>query len=208
MTEFDPSRTGVNQASAAVAKPLRADAQRNVERLILAAREAFAAHGAGASLDDIARQAGVGSGTLYRHFPTRLSLMEAVYRDGVERLCATGDQLLESEPAADVLADWLRAFVTYVSQKRGLAGALNSGLGKDADLFAGCNAMIAETGGALMARAQEAGVLRRDVELMDLLRLTGAIAHAGETSPEGSVLSERLLQLAMDGMRPRSGADR
>jgi AcrR family transcriptional regulator len=206
MTEFDPSRTGVNRPAATVARPLRADAQRNVERLILAAREAFAAHGPGASLDDIARQAGVGSGTLYRHFPTRLSLMEAVYRDGVERLCAAGDRLRDTEPAAEALADWLRAFVTYVSQKRGLAGALTSGLGKDADLFAGCHAMISETGGALLARAQEAGVLRRDVELMDLLRLTGAIAHAGETSPEGAVLSERLLRLAMDGLRPRPDA--
>jgi hypothetical protein len=133
--------------------------------------------------------------------------MEAVYRDGVERLCAAGDRLLDTEPPEQALADWLRGFVSYVSQKRGLAGALTRGLGKDADLFAGCNAMIAETGGALLRRAQEAGVLRRDVELMDLLRLTGAIAHAGETSPEGAVLSERLLQLVIDGLRPRSGPD-
>ena len=102
----------------------RADAQRNVERLIAAAREAFTAHGPNAPLDDIARTAGVGAGTLYRHFPTRLALFEAVYRDSVERLCADGEWLAATEPPAEALVDWLKGFVTVVSQKRGLAAAL------------------------------------------------------------------------------------
>src|SRR5687767_9418019 len=89
---------------------LRADAQRNIERLVDAAREAFTEYGAEASLDDIARRAGVGSGTLYRHFPTRLSLMEAAYRAGVEQLCARGEQLRDAEVAGEALIEWLRAF--------------------------------------------------------------------------------------------------
>src|SRR6476660_422478 len=90
----------------------RADARRNIERPIAAAREACAAHGPNASLDDIARAAGVGAGTLYRHFPTRLALFEAVYRDNVERLCAEGDRLAASEAAGPALIDWLQGFVT------------------------------------------------------------------------------------------------
>src|SRR5438874_8443714 len=99
------------------ARALRADARRNVAALIAAARQAFAAEGANAPLDDIARAAGVGSGTLYRHFPTRLALVEAVYRDSVERLCAEGERLTMTRPPADALVDWLRGFVTVVSEK-------------------------------------------------------------------------------------------
>jgi AcrR family transcriptional regulator len=178
-----------------------------VERLIVAAREAFATHGPGASLDHIARNAGVGSGTLYRHFPTRLALLEAVYRDGVERLCAQGQELMVTEEAAEALVDWLKGFVSYVAQKRGLAGALAGAMGMEATLFAECHTMITATGGALLERAQKAGALRDDVELADLLRLAGGIAYAGETSPEGSVLSERLLSLALDGLRSRPPAE-
>lgn len=186
----------------AAGRRLRADAQRNVERLVAAAREAFAEHGAEASLDDIARSAGVGSGTLYRHFPTRLSLMEAVYRAGVEQLCARGEQLRDAEVAGDALIEWLRAFVTYVAQKHGLAKALVPTIGKDASFFAECQGMINATGGALLDRAKAEGALRSDVELSDLLWLAGSFAQAGENSQEGPALSERLLMLAIDGLRP------
>src|SRR4029079_17158100 len=127
--------------AAAPARARRADAQRNVERLIVAARDAFAAHGPNASLDDIARAAGVGAGTLYRHFPTRLALFEAVYRDSVERLCAEGERLSATEPAGQALVDWLQGFVTVVSQKRGLAAALTDE-GRTSELFAQCHTMI------------------------------------------------------------------
>jgi AcrR family transcriptional regulator len=182
---------------------LRADAQRNVQKLLDAAREAFAAEGPNAPLDDIARAAGVGAGTLYRHFPTRLALLEAVYRDNVERLCADGDRLAATEPPADALVDWLRAFVAVVSQKRGLAAALSDeGHGKQ--LFAECHAMINATGGMLLDNAKAAGAVREDVAINDVLKMVGAFAAAGEASPEGSALSERLLSLAMDGLRPRA----
>src|SRR5262245_58572546 len=185
------------------ARPLRADAQRNVQKLLDAAREAFAAEGPNAPLDDIARAAGVGAGTLYRHFPTRLALLEAVYRDNVERVCAEGDLLAATEPPADALVDWLRAFVGIVSQKRGLAAALSDeGHGKQ--LFAECHAMINATGAQLLDNAKAAGAVREDVAINDLLKMVGAFAAAGEASPEGSALSERLLALAMDGLRPRT----
>ncbi len=186
-------------------RPLRADARRNVELLIAAARKAFAAEGPNAPLDDIARAAGVGSGTLYRHFPTRLALLEAVYRDNVERLCADGDRLAATEPPAEALVDWLRGFVTVVSEKRGLAAAL-SDEGRAQSLFGECHAMINASGSALLDRAKEAGAVRPDVDLADLLRMAKAFALAAETSPEGPALAERLIGLSMDGLRPRTSS--
>jgi AcrR family transcriptional regulator len=185
------------------ARPQRADARRNVELLLAAAREAFATEGPNAPLDDIARAAGVGSGTLYRHFPTRLALIEAVYRDNVERLCDEGARLAATEPPADALVDWLRGFVRVVSQKRGLAAALTAD-GRESELFAQTHAMINATGGELLDNAKAAGAVRDDVDLADLLKIAKAFAYAGETSPEGGALAERLLALSMDGLRPRS----
>jgi AcrR family transcriptional regulator len=180
----------------------RADAQRNVERLIVAARGAFAAQGSNASLDDIARAAGVGAGTLYRHFPTRLALLEAVYRDSVERLCADGERLAATEPPAQALLDWLVGFVTVVSQKRGLAAALSEE-DRTSEVFAHCHTMINETGDQLLSRAKEAGAVREDVALGDVLRMAKAFSLLAETAPEGSALAERLLVMSMDGLRPR-----
>jgi AcrR family transcriptional regulator len=193
-----------NLPSPAIAvRAQRADARRNVERLIAAGREAFAIHGANAPLDDIARAAGVGAGTLYRHFPTRLALFEAVYRDSVERLCADGERLVATEPPAQALLDWLRGFVTVVSQKRGLAAALTEE-GHTSELFAHCHAMINATGDRLLAQAKEAGTVRDDLDLGDVLRMAKAFALVAETAPEGSALAERLLVLSMDGLRPRA----
>ena len=180
----------------------RADAQRNVERLLEAARAAIAKDGPDASLDDIARDAGVGSGTLYRHFPTRVALLEAVYRDEVARLCAEGDRLLDSdtEPGA-ALAEWLRIYVSFGAVKRGLMGPLTTALGQDSDLFSSCKQMVMSTGGRLVEQAQQAGTIRDDVEISDVLTLASAISHAGELSGQGSDLSERLLTVAIDGLR-------
>jgi AcrR family transcriptional regulator len=197
----DPTSTGFPAGS----RPLRADARRNVELLIDAARDAFAAEGPNAPLDDIARAAGVGSGTLYRHFPTRVALLEAVYRSNVERLCAEGERLSATEPPADALVDWLKGFVTVISQKRGLAAALSAG-GQEQALFAQCHAMINATGGMLVDRAKAAGAVREDVPLADVLKMAKAFAYMGETAPDDGALAERLLVLAMDGLRPRGGS--
>ena len=196
-----PTRN-VSAGATHAGRPRRADAQRNVELLIAAARTAFAENGPNASLDDIARAAGVGPGTLYRHFPTRLALFEAVYRDSVERLCADGDRLATSEAAGPALIDWLQGFVTVISQKRGLAAALTEE-GRTSELFAQCHSMINATGGMLLDRAKAEGAVRDEVDLDDLLKMTKAFAVAAETSPDGPALAERLLILSMDGMRPR-----
>ena len=183
-------------------KALRADAQRNIERLLDAARARFAKEGPDASLDDIARDAGVGSGTLYRHFPTRVALLEAVYRDEVARLCAEGDRLLESDTEpGEALAEWLRVYVSFGAMKRGLMGPLTTALGQDSDLFSTCKTMVRSTGGRLVEQAQKAGTIRGDVEISDVLTLASAISHAGELTGQGSEISERLLTVAIDGLR-------
>ena len=141
----NPAPTGTDAESG---RALRADARRNVERLLEAARVAIARDGPDASLDDIARDAGVGSGTLYRHFPTRVALLEAVYREEVARLCAEGDRLAESEvEPGEALSAWLRAYVSFGAMKRGLMGPLTTALGQDSGLFLSCKTMITDTGG-------------------------------------------------------------
>ena len=183
-------------------KALRADAQRNIERLLDAARAAIAKDGPDASLDDIARDAGVGSGTLYRHFPTRVALLEAVYRDEVARLCAEGDRLLESDTEpGEALAEWLRVYVSFGAMKRGLMGPLTTALGQDSDLFSTCKTMVRSTGGRLVEQAQKAGTIRDDVEISDVLTLASAISHAGELTGQGSEISERLLPVAIAGLK-------
>ena len=196
------AQSAPTQQNTQPAKALRADAQRNIERLLEAARARIAKDGPDASLDDIARDAGVGSGTLYRHFPTRVALLEAVYRDGVERLCAEGDRLLESDTEpGEALAEWLRVYVSFGATTRGLMGPLTTALGQDSDLFSSCKTMVLATGGRLVEQAQQAGTIRDDVVISDVLTLASAISHAGELTGEGSDLSERLLTVAIDGLR-------
>jgi len=196
----NPAPTG--SGAPETGRVLRADARRNVERLLEAARVAIARDGPDASLDDIARDAGVGSGTLYRHFPTRVDLLEAVYREEVERLCNEGDRLGESDvEPGEALSQWLRAYVSFGAMKRGLMGPLTTALGQDSGLFASCKTMITDTGGRLVERAQADGSIRDDVQVSDVLRLASVIAHAGELTREGSELSDRLLTVAIDGLR-------
>jgi AcrR family transcriptional regulator len=186
-------------------RPKRADAARNVERLVATAREAFAETGPDASLDEIARRAGVGPGTLYRHFPTRLALLEAVYRDVVDGLCAEGERLRATEPSAQALVDWLRWFVGYVGEKHGLAAALTSA-GGDHAVFKQSRDRVFGIGGALLDDAKAAGAIRSDVALADLFSLVSAIAQAGERAAGDEELSDRLLSLALDGLRTTPGS--
>ncbi len=203
-TETGRPRGGVTEHRSIIGAPRRADARRNVESLISAAREAFAEHGPQASLDDIAKRAGVGPGTLYRHFPNRLALLEAAYRDVVDRLCAEGESLLVTQPPAEALIAWLKRYVGYVGEKHGLAAALSSEVDKDSGVFAESKGKVYAVGGALLARAKAGGAINRGAELADVLQLVGAIAQAGERSAEGAALSDRLLHLAMDGLRSGS----
>jgi AcrR family transcriptional regulator len=181
---------------------LRADARRNYERLLAEARVSFAAHGTDASLEDVARRAGVGIGTLYRHFPNRQSLMSAVFEDAVSELLTRSRELLTAPQPCAALVTWLREMVTHASEYRGLARALMAVTYDDTSALARCSGPIREAGGALLLRAQEAGDVRGDVEIGDLLQLTHAIALAAEGNPGDPELADRLLTLTLRGLKP------
>jgi AcrR family transcriptional regulator len=178
---------------------MRADARRNYEKLIRAARDAFAADGASASLEAIARRAQVGIGTLYRHFPTRQDLLETVYVDEVEAICRSADDLADLEPW-EALSTWLKRFVGFAATKRALSDELVNLIDRDADVFRTCGASIFTAGTRLLERAQDAGVVRRDTDFADVGRLVGGIAVVKAVDP-GQV--ERLLDIALDGLRAR-----
>jgi AcrR family transcriptional regulator len=193
--------TGTPPPSAPPPGPMRADARRNRERLLVAARSAFAENGADAPLDDIARRAGVGIGTLYRHFPTRLDLQEAVFRDQVEALCDGAGELLKSPDPGAALNLWLRNLTGYVATKRGLSAALMAALGKDSELVSSCTAQLKAAGTGLLRRAQQARAVRQEVDIGDLLRLVHAIVLATEQAPPDDGQRDRLLSLVLDGLR-------
>ena len=156
-------------------RPQRADARRNYEKLVAAAREAFAEDGASASLEDIARRAQVGIGTLYRHFPTRQDLLEAVYVDEVEAICRSAADLADLPPW-DALVAWLHRFVGFAATKRALAEELLAYLDRDAEVFRSCRAAFYAAGEPLLERAQAAGAARADANFIDIARLLGGIA--------------------------------
>jgi len=176
-------------------RPKRADALRNYEALLAAARQAFATDGTDASLEDIARRANVGIGTLYRHFPTRRDLFEGVYVNEVDALCRAAADL-DGTPPWDALVAWLRRFVEYTATKR----AIIEELAKQSPLFKGCRAEIVAAGQPLLQRAQAAGDARTDVDFDDLLRLVGGITMQPFSEPEQL---ERVLGMAIDGLRTR-----
>jgi AcrR family transcriptional regulator len=182
------------------AQRLRADARRNRERLIAAATAAFDQHGADAPLEDIARRAGVGIGTLYRHFPTRLALQEAVFRSQVDSVCARGRDLAADPSPGDAFAAWLGALAGYLVVKRGLAGALIATLGRDSELISSCSQVMRATAQQLLDRAQQAGVVRQDITSMDVMRLVHGVVLASEQAPDQT---SRLLSLMFDGLAAR-----
>nr|BFE86984.1 TetR/AcrR family transcriptional regulator [Planobispora longispora] len=182
---------------------MRADARRNYERILTAAAEAVARHGAEASLEEIARRAGVGSATLHRHFPSRQALLEAVFRGKVEVLCASARDLAATRDPGPALGAWLRAVVAHAVSNRGLAASLMRGAsGGDPALGATCHTMILDAGEEVLARARRAGAVRPDVSIADLLTLVSAISQATEGGPDGSAQADRLLGLALNGVRP------
>jgi AcrR family transcriptional regulator len=176
---------------------MRADARRNYEQLVEQAKIAFAEFGVDASLDEIARRAGVASGTLYRHFPTRLALVEVVLAEQIAELVDLGRQLLTAEDEFDAVSTWLRATLTHGLTYRGLAAAvMNSAL--DHSLVSNWHAEMFEVGTALLTRARESGVIVATADDADVLKMVGAIAWAAQDS---SVQADRLLTLLMNGLR-------
>ncbi len=185
--------------SAIDARPLRADAQRNREALLEAASAAFAEKGVDTSLEDVAKRAGVGIGTLYRHFPTRDALIEAAYRRGVEQLCDAADELRAAHEGDEALELWMQRFVGYVATKRGLAGALKlSGEGEHAELFAYVHDRVRTALAALLDDAAATNRIRSDVDGMDLIRALSGICMV---SDQGQQQAFRLITLLMDGLR-------
>jgi AcrR family transcriptional regulator len=180
--------------------PKRADAVRNHRKLIAAAREAFAEGGTSTSLEEIARRAEVGIGTLYRNFPTRQALLEAVYVEEVEGLCRSADDLGD-RPPWEALVDWLHRFVGYMATKQALAQELLAYVDRDADVFQGCRTQLYAAGEPLLARAQEAGAVRPDANLVEIIQMVGGIAKIQGGEPEQI---EHILDIALDGLRYRA----
>ncbi|GAB3377834.1 TetR/AcrR family transcriptional regulator [Micromonospora halotolerans] len=174
-------------------RPKRADARRNYEALIAAAQEVFGEYGAGASLEEIARRAGVGIGTLYRNFPKRRDLFEAVYVEEVRALSASAADLAD-RPPWEALVAWLHRFVAYVGTKRALAEELVH----DSEVFRSCRTEIYAAGEPLLRRAQEAGVARPDATFDDVVRLVSGIMAYQFFEP---AQRDRVLTIALDGLR-------
>jgi len=178
----------------------RADACRNRERLLEVASEAFATWGVDASLEKIAKSAGLGIGTLYRHYPTRDALLEAVFRHSVDQLCAGADQLSSALPPDEALAEWMQRFVVAVARKKGLATYLKSVISVDSDLFESTHCRVQQTIENLVAAAALAGTIRPAVDAMDLLRaLSGVCLMADQAGGPGQGV--RVASLLMDGLR-------
>jgi AcrR family transcriptional regulator len=179
---------------------MRADARRNYERLLKAAVEAFAEHGESASLDDIAKRAGVGAGTLYRHFPTRRDLLEAAYLDRIEAIAARADMLAARLAPGEALVAWLNELGAGLIQVRGLKALLGSAVTDDGP---SCGDSLRVAAGRLVRAAQDEGTLRADVEPIEVLRLAHGAATASELADPAGGLIQRYLGLLVDGLRPR-----
>jgi AcrR family transcriptional regulator len=187
--------------------PKRADARRNYDRLLAAAAAAFAQHGADdVSLEEIARRAGVGIGTLYRHFPNRQALLEAVYKDQVDALDALATKLLVAESPGAALGDWMRAFVAFARTKRTLSSAIAATIGKDSQLMSSCSMILRGCTDSLLARAQEAGEARPDVQSPDIFRLTHGVIMATDAAPSDPGQPERLIGLIIDSVTQPAGS--
>lgn len=179
----------------------RTDAQRNRERILEVAKEAFTRSGANASLDDIARDSGVGPGTLYRHFPTREALIEAVYHTEVAKLAAAELHFSETMPPVDALRAWMLLFVDYIAAKHVIAPVLNQLVGGPCKLFEASRDKIWGAIDKLVRRAIQSGEIRQDLDPVDLLRALIGVANVA-TSPDWQQSAKRLVDILIIGSRP------
>jgi AcrR family transcriptional regulator len=181
------------------ARPMRADARRNEERLVAAARHVFNQQGGEASMDAIAKEAGVGIGTLYRHFPKRINVVEAVYKTDVDGLVATAHEVVDTMEPWAALVNWLEAFVDYASTKRNFLTELREAFEKTPELHVASRERIEGALSIVLDRAQAAGVVRQDLDGPDLMQLLGSMCMSATLTEDQS---ERLLVLILDGLRP------
>jgi AcrR family transcriptional regulator len=191
----------VEKRSQSVRRKPRADAERNRGRILEAAREAFTRSGANASLDDIAKRAGVGPGTLYRHFPTREELLQAVYRSGLEKLADAEQKLARTMPPIEALRAWLRLFVDGIAAKQLIAPAVNTLVGDPKKAFESSYARIHEAIHALVKRAVRSGDIRKDLDPMDLLRALVGVSNVA-AGPDWQESAKRLVDILIAGSRP------
>jgi AcrR family transcriptional regulator len=182
-------------------RKLRADALRNRERILEVAKEAFTRSGANASLDDIAKQARVGPGTLYRHFPTREELLKAVYRNELEKLATAGEKFSETMPPVEALRAWLLLFVDAIAAKQIIAPALNTLVADHKKVFEVSYARLHEAIRRLVKRAVKSGDIRKDLDPIDLLRVLVGVANVA-SSPDWQQSARRLVDILVSGSRP------
>jgi AcrR family transcriptional regulator len=182
-------------------RKLRSDAQRNRERILEVAKEAFTRSGANASLDEIAKQAGVGPGTLYRHFPARDALLEAVYRTEVEKLAAAERGFADSMPPLEALRAWMLLFIDYIATKKIIAPALNTLAGGPSKVFEASYTQIWEAIRTLVKRAIQNGDIRKDLDPIDLLRALIGVSNVA-SSPDWQQSARRLVDILISGSRP------
>ena len=182
-------------------RKLRSDAQRNRARILEVAKEAFTRFGADASLDDIAKQAGVGAGTLYRHFPTRDALIEAVYRSEVEKLAGAARKMAETMLPIEALRSWMLLLIDYIGAKHIIAPALNSLVGGPARLYEDSRSLIQGAIDELVKGAKKSGDVRTDIDATDLLRAMIGISHVG-TGHDWQQSARRLVEILIAGSRP------
>jgi AcrR family transcriptional regulator len=186
-------------AQTLITRPKRADARRNYEKVLAAAREAFAEGGESTALEEIARRAGVGIGTLYRHFPNRQALLEALYVGEVEEVCRSAAELDGADPW-EALTGWFERFIAYIGTKQALAAELLNYLDQDASLFQVCRTSLFEAGEPLLKRAQEARVVRPDVDIAEVIQMVVGIAKIPTATPGQR---QHILRIALDGLRYR-----
>ena len=180
-------------------RPLRADARRNYDRIVEAARKVFADQGGGASMEAIAKQAGVGVGTLYRHFPRRIDVVEAVYRDDVDEMERVATRGAESLEPWDALAAWLTAYIAYARSKKVFLTELREAFDKTPELRSASRERMVTAAGTVLKRAQDAGQARADIDGEDLMQLmTSMCISSTLTDAQG----DRLLGVVLDGLRP------
>jgi AcrR family transcriptional regulator len=178
-------------------RPKRADARRNYEKVLAAAREAFAEGGESTSLEEIARRAGVGIGTLYRNFPNRQALLEALYVNEVEEVCRSAAELEDADPW-EALNGWLERLIAYLATKRALAAELLNYLDHSAPLFQESRAALFAAGEPLLRRAQDAGVVRPDVEFSEVMHMVMGIGKIPAADP---AQTDHIIRIALDGLR-------
>ena len=181
-------------------RPKRADARRNYDKVLAAAREAFAEGGESTALEEIARRAGVGIGTLYRNFPNRQALLETLYLEEVEGICRMAEEQRDSADPWEALSSWFERFIGYIATKQALAAELTNYLDRDAQLFKSSRAALWAAGEPLLTRAQEAGVVRPDAEIGDVMHMVMGIAKVPAADPSQTT---HIVRMALDGLRYR-----